>query len=122
MAHFAQLDDDNKVTQVIVVNNSELLGDLGQESESRGIAFCQTLFPGTRWVQTSYNGNFRKNYAGIGFYYDEVRDAFVPPKPFDSWMLNEETCQWNAPAPYPQDGQRYAWDEATVSWVEITGF
>ena len=120
MAHFAQLDDNNTVTQVIAVNNSELLDESGQESEALGVAFCQSLFPGTRWAQTSYNGTIRKNYAGIGFTYDEARDAFIAPRPFESWLLDEATCQWTAPAPYPQDGKRWAWDEAALSWIEIT--
>lgn len=93
MAHFAELDANGIVTQVIVVNNSELL-DNGVESESKGISFCQSLFGGT-WVQTSYNGNIRKNYAGIGYTYDEPRDAFIPPKPAEgNWILNEDTCLW----------------------------
>lgn len=121
MAHFAQLDDDNKVTQVIVVNNTELLDENSQESESRGVVFCQTLFPGTRWIQTSYNGNIRKNYAGVGYTYDEARDAFISPRPFASWTLDEATCQWTAPVPCPQDDRLYTWDEATLSWQEITG-
>ena len=116
MAHFAQLDDQNTVLQVIVIHNNELL-DNGVESEARGIAFCQSLFSGTTWVQTSYNANIRKNYAGIGFTYDSARDAFIPPKPFPSWVLNEATCQWEAPVPYPTDGQQYVWDEATQTWV-----
>jgi hypothetical protein len=119
MAHFAQLDENNKVLQVIVVHNNELL-DNGDESEMKGIAFCQTLFPGTNWRQTSYNANFRKNYAGIGFTYDPVRDAFIPPQPFPSWTLNENTCRWDAPVPMPQDGKRYVWDEPTQSWVEVS--
>jgi hypothetical protein len=116
MAHFAQLDDNNVVLQVIVVHNNELL-DNGVESEAKGIAFCQSLFPDTNWVQTSYNGNIRKNYAGIGFTYDSQRDAFIPPKPFPSWVLDETTCQWEAPLPYPADGERYVWDEAQQNWV-----
>ncbi len=118
MAHFAQLDENNVVLQVIVVHNNELL-DNGVESEAKGIAFCESLFPGTNWAQTSYNANIRKNYAGIGFTYDAQRDAFIPPQPYPSWVLNETTCQWEAPVPYPQDGKRYVWDEATVSWVEV---
>lgn len=117
MAHFAQLDENNTVLQVIVVNNNELM-DNGQESESKGIAFCQSLFPGTVWKQTSYNGNIRKNYAGIGFQYDSQRDAFIPPQPFPSWVLNEQTCRWDAPTPYPTDGKLYYWDESSLSWVE----
>lgn len=117
MAHFAKIDESKIVTEVIVVNNEELLID-GVESEAKGVAFCQSLFGGT-WVQTSYNGNFRKHYAGIGFSYDAGRDAFIPPKPFDSWILDEETCIWQAPIPYPNDGNIYEWDEATQSWIEI---
>jgi hypothetical protein len=121
MAHFAQLDETNLITQVIVVNNNELLDANGAEQEAIGIAFCQSLFgPETRWVQTSYNANFRKNYAGVGYSYDNGRDAFIPPKPYPSWVLNEETCQWQAPVPYPTDGGSYYWDEATQSWVLVS--
>lgn len=116
MAHFAQLNE-NIVTQVIVVANQELL-DNGVESEAKGIAFCQSLFGG-EWIQTSYNGNIRKNYAGIGYTYDSQRDAFIPPKPFASWTLNEETCLWEAPTPRPVDGKIYGWDETTVSWIQV---
>lgn len=119
MAHFAQLDDNNIVTQVIVVANEELLLD-GVESETKGVAFCKSLFgEDTKWKQTSYNGNFRKNYAGIGYNYDSGRDAFIAPQPFPSWLLNEDTCRWEAPVPYPTDGKFYTWDEATTSWVEV---
>jgi hypothetical protein len=117
MAHFAELDENNFVKQIIVVHNNELL-DNGIESEAKGIGFCQSLFGGT-WVQTSYNGNFRKNYAGIGFTYDEERDAFIPPKTFDSWILNEETCLWEPPIPYPTDGKPYLWNEELVTWEEV---
>lgn len=116
MAHFAQLDNDDKVTQVIVVHNDELLDESGQEQEHKGIQFCYQLLGGN-WVQTSYNGNFRKNYAGIGYTYDRGRDAFISPKPYNSWILNESTCRWEAPTPYPSDGQMYNWDEETMSWV-----
>lgn len=118
MAHFAQLNDDNLVTQVIVVANQDTADQDGVENEAIGIAFCTNLLGG-RWVQTSYNANIRKNYAGIGYKYDATLDAFVPPQPFESWTLNEETAQWEAPTPYPDDGKRYSWDEATTSWVEI---
>ena len=118
MAHFAQLDDNNVVTQVIVVHNNELMVD-GVEFEEKGIAFCQMLFHGTNWVQTSYNANFRKNYAGIGYTYDPTRDAFIGPQPYPSWVLNETTCQWQAPVPYPNDGKRYVWDETQQTWVEV---
>ena len=118
MAHFAQLNDENLVTQVIVVANQDTADQDGVENEAIGIEFCTNLLGG-RWVQTSYNANIRKNYAGIGYKYDATLDAFIPPQPFESWTLNEETAQWEAPTPYPDDGKRYSWDEATTSWVEI---
>jgi hypothetical protein len=102
MAHFVELDNDNNVLKVIVVDNNDILDENGNESEEIGINFCTRLLGGI-WKQTSYNGNFRKNYAGIGYKYDEERDAFIPPKPFESWILNEETCQWVAPIPYPDE-------------------
>ena len=117
MAHFAQLDN-NVVTQVIVVHNNELLDENGLESESKGIAFCTSLLGGS-WVQTSYNGNIRKNFAGIGYTYDEARNAFIPPKPFNSWLLNEETCRWDSPVPHPEDGKKYAWNEDIINWEEV---
>lgn len=119
MAHFAQLDDNNIVTQVIVVNNNELLDENGHESEAKGIEFCQSLFGGN-WKQTSYNANFRKNYAGIGFTYDSARDAFIQPKPFASWVLNEETCNWEAPIAKPTDDKIYIWNEDNQQWVEVS--
>jgi hypothetical protein len=115
MAHFAQLDENNKVVQVIVVSNKDTADANGVEKEHIGAAFCERLLGG-RWVQTSYNGNKRKNYAGQGYTFDEQRDAFIPPKPFTSWVLNEDTCQWQAPTPMPTDGGMYSWDEATTSW------
>ena len=118
MAHFAQLNEDNIVTQVIVVANQDTADKDGVENEAIGIEFCTNLLGG-KWVQTSYNANIRKNYAGIGYKYDATLDAFIPPQPFESWTLNEETAQWEAPTPYPDDGKRYSWDEATTSWVEI---
>jgi hypothetical protein len=100
MAHFAELDTNNVVLRVIVVGNNMILNADGQESETVGVAFCHSLFGSdTIWVQTSYNGNFRKNYAGIGHTYDSVRNAFIPPKPEgDQWVLNEDTCRWHDPA------------------------
>ena len=118
MAHFAEITPGNTVLRVVVIHNNELLDENGQESEAKGQEFCRSLFGGT-WVQTSYNANFRKNYAGVGFTYDSTRDAFIPPKPFFSWVLNEVTCRWEAPVPYPTDGKRYAWDEDTTSWKEM---
>ena len=117
MAHFAQLDENNVVLQVIVVNNSDCLDGNGNESEDVGVAFCQSLLGGN-WKQTSYNGTIRKNYAGIGYQYDSTRDAFISPKPYASWLLTESTCQWDAPVPCPTDDKMYRWDEATTSWVE----
>jgi hypothetical protein len=117
MAHFAKLDDVGVVVEVHTINNNELLQD-GVESESKGIQFLIDWSGGyTNWKQTSYNGKIRKNYAGIGYTYDATRDAFIPPQPFPSWTLNEDTCLWDSPTPMPTDGQRYYWDEATTSWV-----
>lgn len=118
MAHFAQLDENNVVTQVIVVGNKDTSDANGVEKEHIGAAFCEKLLGGT-WKQTSYNGNMRKNYAGIGFTYDADRDAFIPPKPFNSWVLNEDTCLWDPPAAMPNDGKAYTWNEDTTSWVEV---
>jgi hypothetical protein len=118
MAHFAELDENNVVLRVIVVNNNELLDENGQESEAKGIAFCQSLFGGN-WKQASYNANFRKNYPGAGSIYRVDLDAFVAPQPYPSWVLNNNTAQWEAPVPMPNDGKMYSWDEATQSWVEV---
>lgn len=119
MAHFAEIDSNNIVLRVIVVHNNELL-DNGVESEAKGIAFCQSLFGGN-WKQTSYNGNMRKNFAGQGYKYDAERDAFIPPQPYNSWVLNESTCMWEPLTAYPNDGKLYTWNEETTSWVEVTG-
>lgn len=147
MAHFAELDKDNKVIRVIVVDNINCVNPLVKkdfthsivknlsgsvlsvdkvgvkeevtwEPEEEGISYCEKLLGG-RWVKTSYNGNIRKNYAGIGYIYDEKRDAFIPPQPYKSWVLNEETCQWEAPVKYPDKGFYY-WDEKNQNWVEVT--
>ena len=118
MAHFAKLNENNIVTEVHVVANSELLDANGVEQEHLGQAFLENLFGGT-WKQTSYNGNIRKNYAGIGYTFDTQRDAFIPPKPYASWVLNEETCRWEAPVSYPDDGNKYEWNEETISWTLI---
>lgn len=111
MAHFAKIGAGNKVLRVSVVSN-----DIAT-TEQAGIDFLNNLY-NTRdiWKQTSYNGNIRKNYAGIGFKYDQVRDAFIPPKPFNSWSLNETTCLWEAPVAYPDDDKRYTWNEETTTW------
>ena len=124
MAHFACLDTNNVVTQVIVVSNADTSTAQGEEKESIGIAFCERLLGGT-WVKTSYNGNIRKNYAGIGYTYDKDRDAFIPPKPYASWVLDETTCRWDAPVAMPSDAGQgdppkfYVWDENTVNWVAL---
>lgn len=119
MAHFAEIDENNSVQRVIVVHNNELLDENGEEKEALGVAFCKNLLGGT-WLQTSYNKNMRKNFAGIGFTYDSVRDAFIPPKPYDSWVLDEATCLWKAPVAYPSDENYYEWDETNTKWVEMT--
>ena len=113
MAHFAQLDEDNIVAQVIVVSNEELL-DKGTESEAKGIAFCESLLGG-RWLQTSYTGRIRQRFAGIGFWYDESADAFISPQPFPSWALDAHN-EWQPPVPFPPAGAMYLWDELAMSW------
>lgn len=125
MAHFAKLDENNVVTQVTVVDNKDCADAVGVEKEHIGAAFCERLFGGI-WKQTSYNGNMRKNYAGIGYTYREDIDAFVPPQPYASWVLNETTAQWEAPVPMPADAgtgdppKSYYWDEPTTNWIEVT--
>lgn len=119
MAHFARIQD-SIVQQVIVVDNSVVLDSDGNEQESLGIAFCRSLFGATGvWLQTSYNGNLRKNYAGIGDKYDLDRDAFIGPQPYASWLLNEATCRWEAPIPSPGDSNVYDWDESTLLWIQV---
>jgi len=119
MAHFAQLEN-NIVTKVIVVSNKDTSDEHGIEKEEIGIAFCSNLLGGT-WKQTSYNARIRKNYAGIGYTYDEILDAFISPKPFNSWVLDETTAQWKAPVDYPTDDKVYTWNEETLTWTEMTG-
>lgn len=116
MAHFAELDENNTVLRVIVVNNSDCLDENGNESEAVGIQFCQNLLGGN-WVQTSYNGNFRRRYAGIGYVYNSSIDAFVPQQPFPSWTL-DANADWQAPVPKPDDGKLYNWNEETQAWEE----
>jgi hypothetical protein len=119
MAHFAQLDDNNKVLNVIVVNNEELIEN-DVELEAKGIAFCQSLFgENTRWVQTSFNGSFRKNFAGVDYTYDPIADHFYSPSVFASWILNENTARWEAPVPQPNDGKKYVWNEDNLEWTEF---
>jgi hypothetical protein len=102
MSNFAKLDNKNIVTKVIVAEQDFI------NSGHVGDSFL--------WVQTSYNNNFRKNYAGVGYTYDKVRDAFIPPKPYPSWILNEDTCLWDAPVPYPDDDNKYMWNEEITNW------
>jgi hypothetical protein len=115
MAHYAFLDENNIVTEVIPGRNEDEVVD--------GISDWEAAYGAIRnqvCKRTSYNGNIRKNYAGIGYTYDEARDAFIAPKPFDSWVLDEETCRWQAPTPYPLDGLMYVWVEADLNWQAIT--
>jgi hypothetical protein len=112
MAHYAFLDENNIVTEVIVgIDETEFIEGLDPET-------WYGNFRGQVCKRTSYNANYRKNYAGIGFQFDAQRDAFIPPKPYESWLLDKETCQWNAPVLYPTDGVMYQWNEETISWVE----
>jgi hypothetical protein len=113
MAHYAFLDENNIVTEVIVgINETELIEGLDTET-------WYGNFRGQTCKRTSYNNNYRKNYAGVGFYFDESRDAFIAPKTFPSWVLNEDTCHWEAPTPMPTDGQMYRWVEADLNWQLI---
>ena len=116
MATFAKLGLNNKVIEVQSVHNNELLDSNGVEQEVNGIDFLTKLTGWSIWVQTSYNNNIRKNYASVGYTYDEDRDAFIAPKPYTSWTLNETTCLWEAPIAYPDDGKKYSWNEETTSW------
>ena len=116
MASFAKIGLNGKVIEVLSVNNEVLHDANGVEQEAIGIDFLTKLTGYPLWVQTSYNHNFRKNHAGIGMTYDEDRDAFIPKKPFNSWILNEDTCLWEAPVVYPSDGQSYKWNETIKNW------
>ena len=129
MAHFAEIDDSKKVIRVLVVDNKDTQDADGNEVESIGAKYLHDGLGGT-WVRTSYNTQngvhtlggtpFRKNFAGIGSTYDETRDAFYRPQPYPSFTLNETTCIWESPVPYPDDDKEYNWDEETLSWIEIT--
>jgi hypothetical protein len=124
MAHFAKLNSDNEVIHVSVVDNWNIVDGNGQEKEEIGVAYLESVHgaqEGITWKQTSYNSNFRKNYAGIGFTYDAGRDAFIAPKPYASWVLNESTCRWDAPVECPNEENKiYTWNEETISWNEVT--
>lgn len=117
MAHFAKLSEDNVVLAIHVVNN-DVINFNGVESEQAGIEFLSGLHGHSNWKQTSYNARIRKNYAGAGYTYDESRDAFIPPKQYNSWVLNENLCRWESSIEYPNDGKMYLWDEETISWKE----
>jgi len=128
MASFAKLNLNNIVERVESVVNEVIKDSNGVEQESIGVQFLRTLYnePNSNWKQTSYNTKggvhteggipLRKNHAGIGYIYDANRDAFIPQKTYNSWILNEQTCLWEAPVVYPKDGNRYTWDEQTLSW------
>jgi hypothetical protein len=130
MASFAKIGLNNKVIEVVSVNNEVIKDSSGVEREELGIQFLSELYKWPIWKQTSYNTHsgihnnggtpFRKNHAAIGYIYDEVRDAFIPPKTFNSWILNEEKCIWEAPIPLPSDGKIYNWDESTKTWNLIS--
>lgn len=129
MAHFAELDNNNVVLQVVVIDNNDILDENGNESETVGIEFCKSLWGQDKnFKQTSYNHNFRKFYAGIDYTYRADLDAFIPPQPYPSWTLNTETCIWEAPTPTPTDlteeeydaGTRYQWIEDSQSWNKVT--
>jgi hypothetical protein len=113
MAHFAELDENNTVIRVLVTDNNDPNGDEGYQWLIDNL--------GGTWVQTSYNRNFRKNFAAIGYSFDFDRDAFIAPKPYPSWVLDDETCQWEAPTPYPTDGFTYFWNEGELAW-ELADF
>ncbi len=114
MAHYAEIDQNNIVIRVVVIANED------EPTEQAGIEFCQNLFGGGRWLKTSYNDSIRVHFAGIGYLYDQFRDAFIPPRPYESWILDEQNCVWQAPSPYPTDGQTYIWDDYTRSWRSYT--
>jgi hypothetical protein len=116
MAHFAKLDANNVVIHVSVVDNSVLLDESGNEVEQLGVDYLSELHGHTNWKQTSYNGSIRKNYAGLGFTYMADIDAFVPPKVYDSWILDPEKGEWVAPVPKPDNEKNYSWDESKKSW------
>ena len=118
MAYFAKLDDQNKVTRVHTVSNNITTID-GVEDAELGSKFLTDLHGSGVYKQTSYNRTIRKNYAGVGYTYDPDRDAFIAPQPYPSWVLNEDTCQWEAPVPYPDNSKMYRWNEGTTIWIEV---
>ena len=119
MAHFAKIDENNKVVEVIVVNNSDCGNAEFPESEKIGQEFLTSIGLHGNWKQTSYNSSFRKNFAGFGYSYDETRDEFIADKPHTSLILNEETGKWETPIEYPNDDKLYLWNEEIINWIEI---
>jgi hypothetical protein len=120
MAHFARVNENWIVEEVIVVSNDVIKDDAGIECDWLGEQFCQSLYGAyTKWIQTSYTGRIYKNYASVGYTFDPYRNAFIPPKPYESWLLNEDTCRWDPPVPYPTDGKTYVWDEEAIEWVLV---
>ena len=115
MAHFAKINLNNIVEQVIVVNNFVLLDENGVENESKGLEFLNSLFGSANWIQTSYNGNFKKQYAAVGYIYDLTKDKFISPQPYNSWALDSED-DWQPPTPKPGYGSSYLWNEDTLTW------
>jgi len=119
MAHFVELDNNNVVLRVVTVDNLNILEN-DVESEQKGIQVCKSFYGGNnRWIQTSYNGNFRFRYAGIGYKYDEVKNAFIPPQYLKGMILDEESLDWKFPIEYPKDDKKYYWDESSFVWLEI---
>jgi hypothetical protein len=117
MAHFAELDVNNTVLRVIVISDNDILDSTGNESELAGITYIESVFgKDMRWVQTSYNNNFRMRYAGIGYTYDVAKDAFIPPQPYSKWILDDKTLDWIAPNPHPGDGKDYLWNDMVGYW------
>lgn len=127
MAHFAKLDENNVIVEIIFINNEIIIDENGNENEDLGVSFCKQLFgEDTKWIQVSYNGTFRKRYPAIGDTYDENLNAIITPKPYLSWRLNSETCDWEAPVPKPEDpeGKLVVWNESILSWeiVDLPSF
>jgi len=121
VAYFAEIDSNSVVLRVVAIDNSDTANNDGEEVESVGVTFCQSLFGGGTWKQTSYNNRIRTRFAGIGYTYDSTRDAFLRPKPYNSWVLDSSTLEWEAPSNKPSDAsltKTYSWNEDTTSWVE----
>jgi len=120
VAHFAEIDENNIVLRVVVVDDDVIRDADGRHNELLGQQYCNRILDG-RWVQTSYNSTFRVRFAGVGYRYDEERDAFLTPRPFSSWLLNEQTYNWEPPVEMPDDGKRYLWNEVIMEWQLLEG-